>query len=102
MENKNIADGANYSYEVILNTFKYSSIDIQNAFRTKQFKDESHKFNYALVIVEKNINTVYMKMKKVEKAKKESEQIDISHTVNYVNTFKAKDKKKNNKLDELW
>ena len=102
MENKNIADGANYSYEVILNTFKYSSIDIQNALRNGNFKDEQHRFNYLLKIVEKNINTVYMKMKRIEKQKKEAEQIDVSHTAEYINTFKTRDKKTNNKLEELW
>ena len=30
IENGNIKDGANYSYEVILNTFKFCSIDIKN------------------------------------------------------------------------
>ena len=55
IENKNIKDNSNYSYKTILNTFKFCSFDIKNAFRSKSFKDESHKFNYALVIVEKNI-----------------------------------------------
>lgn len=102
IENKGRKNTANYSYEVILNTFKYSSIDIQNALRLNNFNDEQHKFNYVLKIVEKNINTVYMKMKKIEKANEEAKRTDVSHTVEYVNTFKAKDKKKSNKLDELW
>lgn len=102
MENKNIDSTANYSYETILNTFKYCSIDIQRALSTSEFKDESHKFNYILKIVEKNINTVYMKMKSAQKSKKELESMDVSHTTEYVNTFKSKEKKKNNRLDELW
>ena len=55
-----------------------------------------------LAIVEKNINTVYMKMKQAEKAEEEVESSDMSHTVEYVNTFKSKDKKINNRLKELW
>ena len=58
IENGNIASTANYSYEVILNTFKFCSPDIQKTLRTGNFKDEQHKFNYILKIVEKNINTV--------------------------------------------
>jgi hypothetical protein len=102
MENKNIDSTANYSYETILNTFKYCSIDIQRALGASEFKDESHKFNYILKIVEKNINTVYMKMKSAQKLKEKLESMDISHTAEYVNTFKSKEKKKNNGLDELW
>ena len=82
---------------------EYGGFDmIQKAFRTKSFQDESHKFNYVLAIVEKNINTVYMKMKQAEKAEEEVESSDMSHTVEYVNTFKSKDKKINNRLKELW
>lgn len=102
MENNNVESTANYSYEVILNTFKFCSQDIQRALRTGNFKDEQHKFNYVLKIVEKNINTVYMKMKGAKKAKEEIETVDVSHTANYVNTFKSKEQKKNNKLEELW
>lgn len=102
MENNSIKSTANYSYETILNTFKYCSFDIQKALRNNNFKDEMHKFNLILKIVEKNINTVYIKMKVAEKTKEEAKTIDMSHTAEYVNTFKKKDKKANNRLDELW
>lgn len=102
MENNSIKSTANYSYETILNTFKYCSQDIQKALRTCNFKDEQHKFNYILKIVEKNINDVYIRMKTIEKTKEEAKTIDMSHTAKYVNTFKKKDKKANNRLDELW
>ena len=102
IENGNITSTANYSYDTILNTFKYCSVDIQKALRTNNFKDETHRFNYILKIVEKNINTVDLKMKNVEKSQEECKTIDISQTAEYVNTFKKIDKKINNKLDELW
>ena len=51
IENGNIASTANYSYETILNTFKYCSVDIQKALRTNNFKDEMHRFNFVLKIV---------------------------------------------------
>ena len=73
MENNNIESTANYSYETILTTFKFCSPDIQKALRTNRFVDEQHKFNYILKIVEKSINTVYMKMKNLEEAKEEAE-----------------------------
>lgn len=102
IENNNIKDTANYSYETILNAFKFCSPQIKKVLQTNSFKDESHKFNYVLKIVESNINDVYIRMRNVQKAKEEAKNADISHTVKYVNTFKKKEKKINNRLDELW
>lgn len=101
IENGNIADTANYSYEIILNTFKYLSLDIQKALRTNNFKDESHKFNYILKIVEKNINTVYMKMKNTEKAKEEAKNTTIEAITHNGAEFKPREKKKD-KFSDLW
>lgn len=102
MENGNIESTANYSYDVILNTFRYCSTDIKRALENNSWSNEQHKFNYLLKIVERNINTVYMKMKNAQKSKEEIELTDMSHATEYVNTFKSKEKKKNNRLDELW
>ena len=101
MENKKIEDTANYSYEVILNTFKYCSPDIQRVFNSMTFVDEMHKFNVVLKIVERNINTVYMKMKKVEKSKEEAKSVMVEMPVHIGAEFKPKEKKKDKFLD-LW
>ena len=101
IENNNIQSTANYSYETILNTFKFCSPDIQRAVRTYRFKDESHKFNYILKIVEKNINTVYMRMKNAERAKEEAKNTAIEIPTHVGAEFKPREKK-NNKFTELW
>lgn len=101
MENKKIEDTANYSYEVILNTFKYCSPDIQRVFNSMTFVDEMHKFNVVLKIVERNINTVYMKMKKVEKAKEEAKSVMVEMSVHTGAEYKPKEKKKD-KFSDLW
>ena len=101
MENKKIEDTANYSYEVILNTFKYCSPDIQRVFNSMTFVDEMHKFNVVLKIVERNINTVYMKMKKVEKAKEEAKSVMVEMPVHTGAEYKPKEKKKD-KFSDLW
>lgn len=101
MENKKIEDTANYSYEVILNTFKYCSPDIQRVFNSITFVDEMHKFNVVLKIVERNINTVYMKMKKVEKAKEEAKSVMVEMPVHTGAEYKPKEKKKD-KFSDLW
>lgn len=101
MENNNITSTANYSYETILNAFKYSSLDIQRALRTNSFKDESHKFNYLIKIVEKNINTVYMRMKNAEKAREEAKNIMVEIPIHTGAEFKPKEKNKD-KFSDLW
>lgn len=101
MENNNITSTANYSYETILNAFKYSSLDIQRALRTNSFKDESHKFNYLIKIVEKNINTVYMRMKNAEKAKEEAKNTMVEIPIHTGAEFKPKEKNKD-KFSDLW
>ena len=101
MENNNIKDAANYSYEVILNTFKFCSPQISKALRTNNFNDEMHKFNFVLKIVENNINTVYVRMKNVEKAKEDAKRV-VADTPSHIGAeFKPREKKKD-KFADLW
>lgn len=97
----NKKDGANYSYEVILNTFKYCYNNIQKALRANRFKDERHKFNYVLKIVESNINDVYLKMKNVEKAKEEAKNMVVEAPTHIGAEFKPKENKKD-RFSNLW
>ena len=101
IENKNVASTANYSYETILNTFKYCSPDIQRALRTNNFQNEQHKFLYITKIVENNINNVYLRMKNAEKAKEEAKKITIEAPTHIGAEFKPREKKKD-KFADLW
>ena len=101
IENNSIKDTANYSYETILNTFKFCYLDIKKAFSYKTFKDEMHKFNYALTIVEKNINDIYIRMKNVEKAKEKIEKVDTT-IATYVGVEYKKRENKKDKFSDLW
>lgn len=101
MENNNVKSTANYSYETILNTFKYCSPDIQKALRINNWANEMHKFNYILKIVEKNINDVYMKIKNIEKAKEEAKNTTAEISSHTGAKFKPKEKKKD-KFSDLW
>ena len=102
MENNNIKDTANYSYETILNTFKYCHPDIQRALRTCTFKNEQHKFLYITKIVENNINNVYMRMKNAERAKEEAKNVTVEIPVHTGAEFKPREKKKEDKFSNLW
>lgn len=101
--NKKIKDKAHYSYKLILNTFKYCMPDIQRAVGRIAFKDTCGKFNYIMRIVENNINTVYMRMKNVEKAKEEA--IKTSAIESAYKDVQYKPKKQTVKTDrfsDLW
>lgn len=103
MENNNIEDTANYSYETILNTFKFCSPEIYKALRTNHFKNESHRFNYVLKIVEQNINTVYLRMKNVEKAKEEAKNMSMDVSTHVGAEYQRKTKETTNiLLNDLW
>lgn len=104
MENNNIKSTANYSYEVILNTFKYCSNSIDKALRTNKFSDENHRFNYILKIVEQNINTVYIKMNNATKDKEKIKKVDTT-IANYIGVkyqVKQNTKNREDKFSDLW
>ena len=102
ISNKNLEGSGNYSYDVIFNTFKYCKPELQKRLSSMSFADENHKFNYVLKVVEENLNNVSVKMKKMEKSKKEAESYDISEVINYTATFRPKETKVNDRLKHLW
>lgn len=102
MANNNISDTANYSYEIVLNTFKYCKPNIEKGLRNNTFADENHRFNYIVKIVEANLNTVYCKMKNVEKAKEKAETMDISMFEHTGAEYKPKNNVVKNKFEDLW
>ena len=103
IENNNIESTSNYSYEVILNTFKFCSPTINKALKTNSWANEMHRFNYILKVVEGNINNVYLRMKNVQRAKEEAENTTID-TANHIGAdYQRKTKEVNNKLlNDLW
>lgn len=103
LENKNIEDKANYSYQVILCTFKICKPQIMNAIAMKDFKNEQNKFNYICKIVEGNINDVYMRLKKKDDQKRKAAEVNtdvFSHTgASYMTQT---EQKINKRLENLW
>lgn len=105
MRNSKVETRANYSYEVVLNTFKICSPNIKEALRTVRFQDEGHKFNYICKIVENNINDTYVRMKRLEKAKEETKK-EVETNVNIYThqpaEYKPRKKDKKDKFSDLW
>lgn len=102
MANNNIKDTANYSYQTILNTFKFCMPNIQKTLRTNNWVDENHKFNYILKIVESNLNTVYTRMKSAEKIKEKTETINTEAATHSGANYQPQTIKTSKRLEDLW
>lgn len=74
--NKNTTALGDYTFNIILMTFKINKFDIINALANKnKFKDESHMINYMMAIVESKLNDTVERIKKAEKSKSKGEVI---------------------------
>lgn len=102
MQNNNTPDAADYSYKLILITFKYCSMDIKNALRRISFDNEEGKFAYISKIVESRLNTVYMMLKKNQMSKEKTETVDTSIVTHQGAEYKKKSIKSSSKFDDLW
>ena len=103
LENKNIKDKANYSYQIILYTFQICKPSIMNAISNKTFKSEQYKFNYICKIVENNINDVYMRIQKAKKAEENIQSLDTNILSHNGGIYQKKTKElRNKRLNELW
>lgn len=93
-----------YDYDMILLTFKMCKFDITSILKTKEFKDEQHKVNYIMYIIENKINDTVDMVNRKNKSEEKGIKVEVA---NPNNEEKAKYKKKTNKpksseLDNLW
>lgn len=100
---KKTVNNANYSYETVLNTFKFCSPNIQKILKSNCFNGEQHIINYVSKIIENNINDVNTRMKNIKKSK---EQVD-NLIINVANDNGVKYQRKteemtNELLEDLW
>ena len=101
--NKTTPSMAHYSYDIILLTFKYiKHHGLDNLLIGKKFKSEEHKFNYIMVIISNNINTVYNKVKKIREEQNRSDNIKVVELPNYKNKYESTPKKVNKDLEKFW
>ena len=70
---------------------------------TKKFTSEEHKFNYIMVIISNNINTVYNKVKKIQEERKRlKDDIKVVELPNYTNKYQSNSQKTNKNLEKFW
>lgn len=103
IENKNIADQAQYSYKIVLYTFIMCKPKIDYILRTKNFDNEKHKFDYICKIIENNLNEVYTKYKKAQQAQISIQNSDTNVLDHSSATYQKNTKSNiNPKLKDLW
>ena len=105
MANKRGRRQANYDYKTILITFKLCKEMILQGFKSNQtkFVDEKHKFNYAMVIIENEINDVVLRLKRARDSENKTIKIKLNNQSNNSAKYKSMRKKKSNKeLEKLW
>lgn len=88
--NKNTQTLGDYTFKIVLMTFKINKFEIINAISSSgKFKDEKHKINYMMAIVESKINDTYIRLNKIKKSETDGESIEVA-----INEDKAIYKKK--------
>jgi hypothetical protein len=104
MANKRQKPYAHYGYDVILLTFKACKQDILKYTSQNVFKNEQHKFNYIMVIIENNINDIVLRLKNSQKQKEKIRAIDTDIIQrDDIAKYKKKTKEITNKrLNDLW
>jgi len=100
--NKKTKALGDYSFKIILMTFKINKYEIVNALTDKsKFKDESHMINYMMAIIEKKINDTYSRLNRLEQSQIKGENLEITESENKAE-YKQKTKEvKNSRLKEL-
>ena len=104
MANKKTTSMANYEYQHILYTFKINKMKIKQIVRSQDFKNEQHKFNTIMIIIEKEINDVVNRLKQVVKSEEKIEKMKFENMTHEGAEYKNKSINKilNNELEELW
>ena len=89
-----------YTFQEILATFMYCKSEIVKGLTFNDFKDNQHKINYIMFLVELQLNMIRERIRNKAKEEKQIEQIEIveQSKIKYVN--KKDKKKKPNKLLE--
>lgn len=88
-----------YTFQEILATFMYCKSEIVKGLTFNDFKDNQHKINYIMFLVELQLNMIRERIRSKAKEEKQIEQIEVAEQskVKYVKKDK---KKKQNKLLE--
>ena len=105
MANKKQESFGEYPFSTILITMKMSKGSINSYIHNNKskFKDEQHKVNGVMKIIESKINDVVLRLRNIDKSEEKIEQSETSHYEHKSAEYKPTSKDRyNEKLDDLW
>lgn len=102
--NNNQKPQANYDYYTMLCTFKICKKRILNYLHLNdtKIKDERHKINIIAKIIESEINDVYLRLQRAEKAKDKANNVDYKNHSTSGADYVKKTKEVNDKMKKLF
>lgn len=100
--NNNVKSMGKYTYQQILYTFKINKVKLKEIIKSPNFKNEQHKFNTIMLIVEKDINDVVTRLNQKVKSEEKIEKIDFKNIIHEGAEYKNKTNKSIKELDDLW
>ena len=77
LSNKKTSQNADYSFKIILYTFKAKKLDIIAICGKIEFKDEIHKFNTIMKVIENSINDIVLRINKVKDSNNNLDRVKI-------------------------
>lgn len=95
---------ANYDDDTILYTFKICRNKIVDYLHRneKRIKDEKHKINLIMKMIEPEINDVYLRLKRVEKSKAKAKSINYANQSSGGAGYTKKTKETSEKMKKLF
>jgi len=96
--NKKQEQHAKYSWEAILLTMKLKRITIHQYLCSRTFKDEQHKINTIMVILDNGLNDSVKILEKKQKVSQKAESFELPHIDNETAEYKTKSTGVNKKL----
>ena len=102
--NNNHEAKANYDDYTILCTFKLCKRKIVTYLHEneKKIKDEKHKINLIMKMIEPEINDVYLRLQRAEKAKTKVENVEYENQSNDGASYVKKTKETSDKMKRLF
>lgn len=102
--NNNHEAKANYDDYTILCTFKLCKKKIVTYLHDneKKIKDEKHKINLIIKMIEPEINDVYLRLQRIEKAKIKAENVDCENQNSNGADYVKKTKETSDKMKKLF
>lgn len=93
---------AKYDYKLILITFKLMKGTILNYLNSNEIKDENHKVNLIMKIIESEINNVKDRIESKKKSEEKLLELDFSHQTHEQTNYTKKSKQKDDTCKNLW